>query len=42
VQVNGDWYYAETRPGQGVASLGVAEDGLGTGERGEQVREQVF
>ena len=42
VQLNGDWYYAETRPGQGVASLGVAEDGLGTGERGEQVREQVF
>ncbi|MFM1991177.1 MAG: hypothetical protein RJA99_4134 [Pseudomonadota bacterium] len=42
VQVNGDWYYAETRPGQGIASLGVAEDGLGTGERGEQVREQVF
>jgi len=42
VQLNGDWYYAETRPGQGIASLGVAEDGLGTGERGEQVREQVF
>ncbi len=42
VQVNGDWYYAETRPGQGVASLSVAEAGLGTGERGEQVREQVF
>jgi penicillin-binding protein 1A len=42
VQVDGDWYYAETRPGQGVASLGVAEEGLGTGERGEQVREQVF
>jgi penicillin-binding protein 1A len=41
-QINGDWYYAETHPGQGVASLGVAEDGLGTGERGEQVREQVF
>jgi penicillin-binding protein 1A len=42
VQVNNDWYYAETRPGQGISSLGVAEDGLGTGERGEQVREQVF
>lgn len=42
VQIDGDWYYAETRPGQGIASLGVAEDGLGTGERGEQVREQVF
>jgi penicillin-binding protein 1A len=42
IQAGGDWYLAETRPGQGVASLGVAEDGLGTGERGEQVREQVF
>jgi penicillin-binding protein 1A len=42
VQLNGDWYYGETRPGQGIASLGVAEDGLGSGERGEQVREQVF
>ena len=42
VQVDGEWYYAETRPGQGIASLGVADEGLGTGERGEQVREQVF
>jgi penicillin-binding protein 1A len=42
VKVGDDWYYAETQPGQGIASLGVAEDGLGTGERGEQVREQVF
>jgi penicillin-binding protein 1A len=42
VQVDGEWYFSETRPGQGIASLGVAEDGLGTGERGEQVREQVF
>jgi penicillin-binding protein 1A len=42
VKVGDDWYLAETRPGQGIASLGVAEDGLGTGERGEQVREQVF
>jgi len=42
VQIAGEWYYAETQPGQGIASLGVAEDGLGTGERGEQVREQVF
>jgi penicillin-binding protein 1A len=42
VQISGDWYYTETRPGQGIASLGVADEGLGTGERGEQVREQVF
>jgi penicillin-binding protein 1A len=42
VKVGDEWYFAETQPGQGVASLGVAEEGLGTGERGEQVREQVF
>ena len=42
VQEAGEWYLAETRPGHGIASLGVAEDGLGVGERGEQVREQVF
>jgi len=42
VQIGEEWYYAETQPGQGIASLGVADDGLGTGERGEQVREQVF
>jgi penicillin-binding protein 1A len=42
VQEAGEWYLAETRPGHGIASLGVVEDGLGVGERGEQVREQVF
>jgi hypothetical protein len=42
VKVGDEWYFAETRPGVGIASLGVAEDGLGVGERGEQVREQVF
>jgi penicillin-binding protein 1A len=42
VRIGDEWYLSETRPGQGIASLGVAEDGLGTGERGEQVREQVF
>jgi penicillin-binding protein 1A len=42
VKVGDEWYFAETQPGQGIASLGVAEEGLGTGERGEQVREQVF
>jgi len=26
VQVDGDWYYAETTPGQGIASLGLAEE----------------
>ncbi len=28
VQIDGDWYYAETTPGQGIASLGLAEDSL--------------
>jgi penicillin-binding protein 1A len=37
-----DFYYSETRPGQGIASIGVTEDGLATGERAEQVRDQIF
>ena len=36
------WFAGYSPKVAGVASLGVAEDGLGTGERGEQVREQVF
>ena len=42
VEVNGEYYYAETRPGQGVPSLGVTEDGVATGENAEQIRNQVF
>ncbi len=38
----GEFYYAETRPGQGIATIGITEGGVGTGEQGEQVREQVF
>ena len=41
--INGDWYFSDTRPGQGIASLGVvAEEGLGQGETGERVRDQLF
>jgi len=43
VQVNGEWYMAETTPGKGIASLGVVFDnGLGGGARGEEVRDQLF
>jgi penicillin-binding protein 1A len=42
VRVGEDFYYAETRPGQGIASLGVTDGGLGSGERSEQVRDQIF
>ena len=41
--INGDWYFSDTRPGQGIASLGVVtEEGLGHGEPGERVRDQLF
>ncbi len=42
VNQNGEFYYAETRPGQGVASLGITEGGVGNGEQGDEVRDQVF
>jgi penicillin-binding protein 1A len=42
VQIGGDWYYAEVPPGKGIAALGVSLDGLGSGSRGEQVRDQLF
>ena len=41
--INGDWYFSDTRPGQGIASLGVVNDeGLGHGEQGERARDQLF
>ncbi len=42
VRENAEWYFAETRPGQGVPTLGITEGGVGSGEQGEQVRDQVF
>jgi len=42
VQIDGDYYYAETVPGQGIASLGVAEDGVAAGADADLIRNQVF
>lgn len=40
--VGGEYYYSEVRPGQGVASIGLSEGGVGIGENAEQIRDQVF
>ncbi|HVL58259.1 MAG TPA: penicillin-binding transpeptidase domain-containing protein, partial [Burkholderiaceae bacterium] len=42
IQLHGDWFYTEAQPGTGISSLGVADDGLLSGERAEQVRDQIF
>lgn len=42
VQVNGEWYFAESIPGKGVASLGLTEEGLGSGATGDRIRDQMF
>ncbi|HRO57919.1 MAG TPA: penicillin-binding protein 1A [Burkholderiaceae bacterium] len=42
VQVAGEYYYSEMQPGQGIASIGVAEGGLASGENVDRVRDQVF
>jgi penicillin-binding protein 1A len=42
VQVNGEWYFAESVPGKGVAALGLTEEGLGSGATGDRVRDQMF
>ena len=42
VRIDGEYYYAEARPGQGVASLGIAEDGVAAGADGDVIRNQVF
>ena len=41
VRLDGEYYLSETRPGQGVATIGI-EDGLATGENVDEVRDQVF
>ncbi len=38
----GEYYYTETRPGQGVASIGLSEGGVGTGDQTDEIRDQVF
>jgi penicillin-binding protein 1A len=42
VRIDGEYYYTETRPGQGIASLGVAEDGVAAGADADLIRNQVF
>jgi penicillin-binding protein 1A len=43
VQIAGEYYLSEVRPGQGINSLGVTEDGLGTGViKQDNVRDQIF
>ena len=42
VQIGDDWYLSETRPGQGVASVGLTDGGVATGENAEQIRNQLF
>ncbi|UCE30009.1 MAG: penicillin-binding protein 1A [Burkholderiales bacterium] len=41
VQIGDEYYYTETVPGIGVATLGV-EDGLAAGDRADHVRDQIF
>ena len=42
MQVNGEYYFDETGPGQGIGSLGVTEDGLATDPKSQSVRDQIF
>jgi penicillin-binding protein 1A len=42
VRIDGDYYLSETRPGQGIATIGIEEGGLATGENADEVRDQVF
>jgi penicillin-binding protein 1A len=42
VNIAGDYYYAESTPGHGIASLGVSEDGVAAGADADRIRDQVF
>lgn len=42
VRIEGQFYLSETRPGLGIASLGVAEEGVATGAEADRIRDQVF
>ena len=42
MQVNGEYYYDEMGPGQGIGSIGVAEDGLATDPKSQSIRDQIF
>ncbi len=42
VQIGSDWYYSETRPGQGIATVGLMEGGVASGDNADQIRDQLF
>ncbi|MBW6493068.1 MAG: penicillin-binding protein 1A [Burkholderiaceae bacterium] len=42
VMINNDYYYAETTPGQGIASLGLTDGGVSSGANAETIRDQLF
>jgi penicillin-binding protein 1A len=42
VRIEGQYYLSETRPGQGIASLGVADEGVAAGAEADRIRDQVF
>ncbi len=42
VRIDGQYYLSETRPGQGIASLGVADEGVAAGAEADHIRDQVF
>jgi penicillin-binding protein 1A len=42
MQVNGEYYFDEMGPGQGIGSIGVAEDGLATDPKSQSIRDQIF
>lgn len=42
VRIEEQYYLSETRPGQGIASLGVAEEGIAAGSEADHIRDQVF
>jgi len=41
-QIGADWYYNETRPGQGIATVGLMEGGVASGENADRIRDQLF
>ena len=42
VRIGNDYYYAETTPGQGIASLGLTDGGVSSGANAETIRDQLF
>ena len=42
LNIAGEYYLAETTPGQGIGSLGVTEDGLSVDPKSQNIRDQIF